>query len=99
MNVIVRGRRFCSGGKSLGKMDFEFKNKRVAFYIIHSLERFSCPAGTELKHFFCLVNKSLSLLTDFFSPLVLLVALWLSLDLSEKKKACQIYLEMLDPPK
>lgn len=66
MNVIVRGRRFCSGGKSLGKMDFESKNKRVAFYIIHSLERFSCPAGTELKYFFCLVNKSLSLLTDFF---------------------------------
>lgn len=34
------------------KMDFEFKNKRVAFYIIHSLERFSCPVGAELKSFF-----------------------------------------------
>lgn len=31
---------------------FEFKNKRLAFYIMHSLERFSCPVGTELKYFF-----------------------------------------------
>lgn len=39
-------------GQNVEKMDFELKTKRFAFYIIHSLERFSCPVGTELKSFF-----------------------------------------------
>lgn len=82
------------------KMDFEFKNKRVAFYIIHSLERFSCPAGTELKYFFCLVNKSLSLLTDFFFSSGFTCGSLVEFRfVRKKKKACQIYLEMLDPSK